>query len=38
MPENAGAADLDLTDALAEIEQLIPLGPAFGRGGGTGAR
>jgi aryl-alcohol dehydrogenase-like predicted oxidoreductase len=29
MRENAGAAALDLADVLEEIEQLIPLGPAF---------
>lgn len=29
MRENADAADLDLTDVLAEIERLIPLGPSF---------
>jgi aryl-alcohol dehydrogenase-like predicted oxidoreductase len=29
MRENAGAANVDLADVLAEIEQLIPLGPAF---------
>lgn len=29
MQENARAAELDLTDALDEIEQLIPLGPWF---------
>jgi aryl-alcohol dehydrogenase-like predicted oxidoreductase len=27
--ENAGAAAIDLSDVLTEIEQLIPLGPAF---------
>ena len=27
--ENAGAAALDLTDVMSEIEELIPLGPAF---------
>jgi aryl-alcohol dehydrogenase-like predicted oxidoreductase len=27
--ENAGATTLDLTDVLDELEQLIPLGPAF---------
>jgi aryl-alcohol dehydrogenase-like predicted oxidoreductase len=27
--ENAGAAELDLSDVLTEIEELIPLGPAF---------
>ena len=27
--ENAGAADLDLSDVLMEIEELIPLGPTF---------
>lgn len=29
MRENAEAAELDLTEALAEIEELIPLGPSF---------
>ena len=29
MQENAGAADLDLSDVLMEIEELIPLGPTF---------
>ena len=29
MAENAGAAKLDLTAVLAELEALIPLGPAF---------
>lgn len=29
MGENAGAAELDLRDALPDIERLIPLGPAF---------
>jgi myo-inositol catabolism protein IolS len=29
MQENAGAADLDLSDVLTEIEELIPLGPTF---------
>ncbi len=32
MNENATAADLDLSDVMDEIEQLIPLGPAFARG------
>jgi len=32
MRENADAADLDLTDVLPEIEELIPLGPAFAEG------
>jgi hypothetical protein len=30
MEENAGAAALDLSAVLDEIEALIPLGPAFG--------
>ena len=29
MKENAGAADLDLSEVMDEIEQLVPLGPAF---------
>ena len=29
MEENAGAASLDLSNVLTEIEQLIPLGPGF---------
>ena len=29
MQENAGAANLDLSDVLTEIEELIPLGPTF---------
>jgi aryl-alcohol dehydrogenase-like predicted oxidoreductase len=29
MQENAGAADLDLSEVLTEIEELIPLGPTF---------
>jgi len=29
MAENAGAANLDLSDVLEELEELIPLGPAF---------
>ena len=32
MNENATAADLDLSEVMDEIEQLIPLGPAFARG------
>jgi aryl-alcohol dehydrogenase-like predicted oxidoreductase len=35
MEENAGAAALDLTDVLEEIERLIPLGPTFGSNVGT---
>jgi hypothetical protein len=29
MQENAGAAALDLSSVLTEIEELIPLGPIF---------
>ena len=29
MKENAGAAGLDLSEVMDEIEQLVPLGPAF---------
>ena len=29
MQENSGAAELDLSDVIDELEQLIPLGPAF---------
>jgi aryl-alcohol dehydrogenase-like predicted oxidoreductase len=30
MDENAGAADINLTDVIAELDALVPLGPSFG--------
>ncbi len=36
MKENAAASDLDLSDALDELERSIPLGPTFGDRAGSG--